>query len=104
MHLLLRQEGQKPAERSQDGEPGIPAIAVPGTEQRGLPYHIRGWLARRQLTVHRLGDDQAEVMSETVREPLTPMSNRVAVAEHRFDPDLAAGPDLDRTSRHVVCP
>ena len=57
VRLLLRQEGQKLAERGQDGEPGIPAIAVPGTEQRGLPYHIRGWLARRQLTVHRLCDD-----------------------------------------------
>ena len=43
-------------------------------------------------------------MGEPISEPLTPMSNRVAVAEHRFDPDLAAGTDLDRTSRYVVSP
>src|SRR5438874_7896070 len=43
-------------------------------------------------------------MGETVFEPLTPMSNRVDVAKHGFHPDLAARADLDRTSRHVVCP
>src|ERR1700693_332162 len=57
VRLLLRQERQKLAERAQDGKPGIPSIAVAGAEQRGLLYHVRWWLARRQLTVYRLGDD-----------------------------------------------
>src|SRR6266849_8564215 len=85
-------------------KPGIPAVAVAGAEQRGLLYHVRWWLARRQLTVYRLGDDEVQIVGEPISEPLTPMSNRVAVAEHRFDPDLAAGTDLNRTSRHDVCP
>ena len=82
VHLVFGQDWQELAERGQDGEPGIPAIAVPGTEQRGLPHHIRGWLARCQLTVHRLGDDQAEVMAEPVFQPLAPMFNRVSVAKY----------------------
>jgi hypothetical protein len=43
-------------------------------------------------------------MSEPICEPLTPMSNRIGVAKHRLHPDLAAGADLDGTSRHIVCP
>ena len=41
MGLLRGQVRQKPAERGQDGKPGIPAVAVAGTEQRGLPYHVQ---------------------------------------------------------------
>jgi hypothetical protein len=62
-----------------------------------------GW-PRCQLTVHGLGDDQAEVMVEPVFQAPTPMFKRVSVAEHRLDPDLATGADLDETSRHVVGP
>ena len=42
MRLLLGQVRQKLAERGQDGKSGIPTVAVAGTEQRGLPYHVRG--------------------------------------------------------------
>jgi len=60
--------------------------------------------ARRQLTVYRLRDHQAEIMAEPVVEPFAPMVKRVPVAEHGFDPDLAARTDLDGTGRHIVCP
>src|ERR1700751_3286066 len=43
-------------------------------------------------------------MAEPVFEPLTPMSRWIGIAEHRFHPHLAARPDLDRASRHVICP
>src|ERR1700730_13504610 len=43
-------------------------------------------------------------MAEPIFEPLTPMSSWIGIAEHRLHPDLAARPDLDRTSRHVICP
>jgi len=75
-----------------------------GAEQRGLPNHVRWRQARRQLTVHCLGDDQAEIMAEPGVEPLAPMLDRIGVAEHRFDPDLTACADFDRTGRHVVGP
>ena len=35
-------------------------------------------MARRQLTLHRLGDDQAEVMSEPVFQPLAPKGKEPA--------------------------
>src|SRR6476659_7312038 len=43
-------------------------------------------------------------MAEPIFEPLTPMSSWIGIAEHRLHPDLAARPDLDRTTRHVICP
>src|SRR5260370_28050991 len=43
-------------------------------------------------------------MGEPVFESLAPMFDRIGVAENRLHPDLAARPDLDRTSRHVICP
>ena len=101
--FLFRQKGQKLAERGKDGEPRIPAIAVPSTEQRGLLYHVRWWLSRHQLTLHRLGDDETEVMGEPVCEPLVPMPRRIGVTEHRFYPNLACA-DLDRTGWHIVGP
>ena len=64
VRLFPRQERQKLAEGGQDSEPGIPAITVPDAEQRGLLYYLRWRLARRQLTVHGLGDDEAEIMAE----------------------------------------
>ena len=42
VRLLFRQEGQKLTERGQDGEAGIPAIAVAGAEQRRLPHTADG--------------------------------------------------------------
>src|SRR5258706_2754908 len=32
------------------------------------------------------------------------MSSWIGIAERRLHPDLAARPDLDGTSRHVICP
>ena len=40
MHLFVRQDGQKLAERAQNGQAGAPAIAVADAEQCGLPHHL----------------------------------------------------------------
>ena len=104
VRLLLRQQRQKLTERGQNGEPDAPAITIAGAEQSRLPYHLRRWSARRQLTVHGLGDDEAEIVGESIGKPLTPMLDRVGIAENRPYPDLAACADLDGTSRHIVCP
>ena len=104
VRLLIRQQRQKLTERGKNGEPDAPAIAIAGAEQSGLPYHLRRWSARRQLTVHGLGDDEAEIVGEPIGKPLTPVLDRVGIAEDRPYPDLAACADLDGTGRHVVCP
>ena len=104
VRLFLRQKGQELAESSQDRQPGIPAVTVASPKQCDLPHRVRRRQTRRQLTVHRFGEDEAEIMSEPIGEPITPMSNRIGVAKHRLHPDLAAGADLDGTSRHIVCP
>src|SRR6516225_37207 len=103
MRLLLRQKGQKPTERCQDGQSGMPAIAVAGAEKSGLPYHVRRSPARRQLTMYCLGDDQAEIVAKPIFQPLTPMLNRIGVAKYGLYPNLDRA-DLDRASRHIICP
>ena len=54
--------------------------------------------------MYRLRDDEAEIMAKAVLQPLTPMLNGIGVAKYRLDPDFAARADLDRTSRHIICP
>jgi len=54
--------------------------------------------------VHRLGDDEVEIVSEPVVEPAALVPNLVGVAEYRLHPDLAVGADLDGTSRQIVGP
>jgi hypothetical protein len=56
VRFLLGQERQKLAERSQDSKSRVPAIAVPGAEQRALPHHVNRQQPCRQLTMYRLGD------------------------------------------------
>jgi hypothetical protein len=74
------------------------------TEQRGLSHHIGRCPVCCQLPMHGLGDDEAEVMCETVGQAMTPMFTGVGIAEHRSYPDLAAVADLDRANRHVISP
>ena len=90
LRFLARQHRQQLAERGQDGEPDAPAIAVAAAEQRGLPHDVRRRPARREQAMHRLGDDEAQVVREPVGEPPAPMFGRIGIAEHRLDPDFAA--------------
>src|SRR5262245_20109811 len=53
--------------------------------------------------MHGLGDDEAEVMCEAVREPLTPVRGGIRMTEHGLNPDLAVA-HLDRADRYVVRP
>ena len=43
-------------------------------------------------------------MGQPIGKPLTPMSDRIGVTEHRLHPDFATRTDLDGAGRHVVCP
>jgi hypothetical protein len=69
-----------------------------------LLQHIGGFLARGQLTVDGLGDDEAQIMGKPVCEPLTPVLRWIGIAEDRFHPDLAGCTNLNWTCRYVVCP
>jgi hypothetical protein len=51
----------------------------------------------------RLGDDQTEVVRQTVCKPLAPMRDGINMPECRLHPDLAVA-QLDRGDRRVVRP
>src|SRR5262249_15753360 len=53
--------------------------------------------------MHGLGDDEAEVVGEAVRKPLTPMRGGIGMTERGLHPDVAIA-HLDRADRHVVRP
>src|SRR5262245_866346 len=53
--------------------------------------------------MHGLGDDEAEVMGEAVREPLTPVRGGIRMTERGLYPDVAIA-HLDRADRYVVRP
>ena len=71
--LLFRQHGQEVAERSEDGRADAPAVAVLDPEQCDLPHDLRRRHAGRELSLHGLGDDEAEVVRQAVVEPPAPM-------------------------------
>src|SRR5262249_62058825 len=50
-----------------------------------------------------LGDDEAEVVGEAVRKPLTPMRGGIAMIERGLHPNVAIA-HLDRADRYVVGP
>ena len=102
--LLIRQQRQKFTECGKNGEPDAPAITIAGAEQSRLSYHLRRWSARRQLTLYGLGDHEAEIVGESIGKSLTPVLDRVGIAENRPYPDLSAWADFEGTGRHVVCP
>jgi hypothetical protein len=101
--LILRQKRQEIRERGEDGQAHAPAVAVSRAVQRDLPHDIRRRHAAGELAVHRLGDDQAEVVGEPVVEPVAPMRRRIGVAEGGLHPDVRAA-HFDRAGRHVVGP
>jgi hypothetical protein len=53
--------------------------------------------------VHRLGDDEAEVVGESVLEPPAPVRGGIGMAKGRLHPHVALA-QLDRTGRDVVRP
>ena len=101
--LLLGEHGQEIAERGEDGQPHAPAVTVARAEQHDLPDDVRRWHVGREFALHRLGDDKAEVVGETVVESPAPMRGRVSVAEGRLHPNLQVT-HFDGTGRHVVGP
>ena len=72
-------------------------------EQRHLPYDFGLRYAGRELTMHRLGNDEAEVVGEAVRKPLTPVRGEIGMGEVGLHPDVTIA-HLDRADRHVVRP
>jgi hypothetical protein len=53
--------------------------------------------------MHGLGDDEPDVMRETIRKPLMPVRSGIGVTERGFHPDVAIA-HLDRADRYVVRP
>ena len=53
--------------------------------------------------MHRLGDDEADVVREAVIEPLAPVRGGVGMTEGGLHPDLAVA-HLDRARGRVVRP
>src|SRR5262245_64746930 len=53
--------------------------------------------------MYRFGDDEAEVMCETVCKPLTPVGGGIRMTERSLHPDVAIA-HLDRADRYVVRP
>ena len=101
--LLLRQRGQEIGECSEDREAHAPAVAVLRPEQRDLPHDICPRHVGSELTIHGLGDDKADIVSESAREPLTPVRGEISMSERGLHPHLAIA-DLDQVGRYVVCP
>ena len=101
--FLLRQHGQEIGERREDRETHAPAVAVLRPEQRHLPHDVGPRYVGRELTMHGLGDDEAEVVGEAVRKPLTPVRGGIGMTERGLHPDVAIA-HLDRADRYVVRP
>jgi len=53
--------------------------------------------------MHALGDNEAEVVGETVRKPLAPVRGRIGMPERGLHPDLTIA-QFDRADRDVVGP
>ena len=95
--FLLRQHGQELAKRSENCKTHAPAIPIERTEQRHLP-HDTGWRhTGRELTMHGLGDDEAEIMCEAVCEQLLPPAHLPGEDGERLD-DLSADPQTIRAA------
>jgi hypothetical protein len=72
-------------------------------EQRHLPHDVGLRYLLRELTMHGLCDDEAEIVGEAFRKPRTPMRGGIGMTERGLHPDLAIA-HLDRADRHVVRP
>jgi hypothetical protein len=72
-----------------------------GPEQRRLPYDVGFRCAGREPALHRLGDDEADIVREAVIEPLAPVRGSVGMTKGGPHPDLVVA-QLDREGRRVV--
>src|SRR6516165_4518537 len=77
--FLLWQERQEIGERCEDRQTYAPAVAVLRSEQRHLPHDVGKGYVGRELTMHGLGDDEPEVVGETVRKPLAPVRRGIGM-------------------------
>ena len=102
--LLLIQHGKDIAKGGQDGQTLAPAVAVASTEQRRLTHNLNGRHAGRELSVHRLGDDEAEIVGQTVLKPVPPVRRGSASSKLGRTQILASRAHLDGAGRHVVGP
>ena len=101
--FLVQQHRQEIGERRQDGEADIPAIAVLRSEQRHLPDDIGSRDVDRELTMHRLGDNQADIMGEAIRKPLTRVRDGIGMTERGLHPHLAFA-YFNTADGQVICP
>jgi hypothetical protein len=103
IRLLLRQHGQKIGKRREDRKTHAPAVAVLRAEQRHLPHDFGLRYVCRELAMHGLGDDQAEVVGEAVSKPSMPVRRGIGMTERGLHPHIAVA-HLDRADRNVVRP
>jgi hypothetical protein len=68
-----------------------------------VPHDISSRYAGRELTMHGLGDDEAEVVGEAIRKPLTPVRRGICITECGLHPDFAIA-QFDREDWYVVRP
>ena len=101
--FVLRQWGQEIVERREDPEAHALAVAVMGPEQRRLPDDVGFRNSGRELAMHRLGDDEADVVREYVIKPAAAVRGGVGVTEGGLYPNLAIA-HLDREGRRVARP
>jgi hypothetical protein len=64
--VLLRQDGQKVPEGSQDGHARAPARKIFGAEECGLAHNLERGHAGRQLALHGLRDDEPKIVGHAV--------------------------------------
>src|SRR5262249_5737887 len=101
--FLLWQHGQEIGERREDRETHAPAVAVLRAEQRHLSHDVGPRYVGGELTMHGLGDDEAEVVGEAVRKPLTPVRGGIGMTERGLHPDVAIA-HLDSADQYAVRP
>ena len=101
--FLLRQHGQEVGEGREDRETHTPAVAVARPEQRDLPHDVGPRHLGRELTLHSLSDDEAEVVGQAVGQPLLPVACRVGMGELGLHPDLSVT-HLDQVDWYIVRP
>jgi hypothetical protein len=102
VRFLRGQHRQQIGERGEDRDTHAPAVAVLRPEQRDLAHDVGPRHLARELAMHGLGDDEAEIVGETVREPPAPVRG-LGMTDRGLHPDLPVA-QLDRAGRHVVRP
>jgi hypothetical protein len=89
INLLLRERRQEIGKRGEDRQTYAPAVAVLRPEKSHLPHNVGSRYFSRELAMHGLGDYEAEVMSEAVCEPRTPVRGWIGMTGRGLHPDFA---------------